>query len=114
MALVVAIESFTTIMCIVLWFFSQKQGQWTENAPTSMFCVALRYSVTYHLGTVMVGSFMVAVIWTLITMITVYKEAIKSLMSHEKLEPIRDYIIACAIWCLKKLKDCVEFGNNLA
>jgi len=35
-------------------------------------------------------------------------------MSHEKLEPYRDYLIACAMWCLKKLKDCVDFGNKLA
>lgn len=47
-------------------------------------------------------------------MITVYKELIKSLMSHEKLEPIRDWLIACVMWCLKKLKDCVDFGNKLA
>jgi hypothetical protein len=33
-------------MTIVVWFFSQKQGVWKENAPSSMFCVALRYSLT--------------------------------------------------------------------
>jgi len=57
---------------------------------------------------------MVAVIWTLITAINIYKEFLKATMSHEKLEPIRDYLIACALWCLKKLKDCVDFGNKLA
>jgi len=39
---------------------------------------------------------------------------LKVAMSHEKLEPIRDYLIGCALWCLKQLKDCVEFGNKLA
>jgi len=85
-----------------------------ENAPKTPFCTALKFAITYHLGSVLSGSFMVAVIWTLITAITIYKEALKTLMSHEKLEPIRDWLIACAIWCLKKLKDCVEFGNQLA
>lgn len=23
-------------------------------------------------------------------------------------------LINCALWCLKQLKDCVEFGNKLA
>jgi len=74
----------------------------------------LKATLTTHLGTVLSGSFMVALIWTLITMIQVYKEAIKALMSHEKLEKIKDYLIECVMWCMAKLKDCVEFGNKLA
>lgn len=70
--------------------------------------------MTYHFGSILFGSFLVAVIWTVITMIQVYKEVLKGLMSHEKLEQIRDYLITCAIWLLFKLKDCVEFGNKLA
>lgn len=62
----------------------------------------------------MFGAFLVAVIMTLITMMIIYKEFIKATMSHEKLEPVRDKLIACVMWCMKKLKDCVEFGNTLA
>jgi len=54
------------------------------------------------------------VVWTLITMIQVYKEAVKAVLGHEALEKIRDYIVGCAIWLLFKLKDCVEFGNKLS
>jgi len=111
---VIAIEQFSTIMTIMIWYFTQCQGTALKNKPYAIFGTALKFTVTYHLGTVLVGSFMVAVIWTLITLIQVYKEAIKTLMSHEKLEPIRDYIIACVMWLLKKLKDCVDFGNKLA
>lgn len=56
---------------------------------------------------------MVAVLWTIITMIQVYKEAIKATMSHEYLEPIRDYIIACIQWMLAQIAECVQFGNKL-
>jgi len=66
------------------------------------------------LGSVLFGSFLIALIWTLITAIVIYKEFLKAAMSHEKLVPIRDKLIACAIWCLMKLKDCVDFGNKLA
>lgn len=114
LALVIAIEQFTTVMTIMTWYFTQCQGVAHTNKPYSPFGFSLKCAVTYHLGCVLVGSFMVAVIWTLITALIIYKEALKTLMSHEKLEPIRDYLIMCVMWFLKKLKDCVDFGNKLA
>jgi len=86
-ALVLAVEQMTTILTIMFWFFTTKNGEDTPNKPFSLFGKALCATITYHLGSVMFGSFMVAVIWTLITMIVVYKEALKVTMSHEKLEP---------------------------
>lgn len=56
---------------------------------------------------------MVAVLWTIITMIQVYKEAVKATMSHEYLVPIRDYIIVCIQWMLEQIAECVQFGNKL-
>lgn len=89
--MVIAIEQFTTILTICVWFFSRSNGgEKMEDAPRNSFIFAFIATITKHFGTVLSGSFMVAVIWTLITMIIVYKEVIKSLMSHEKLEKIRD------------------------
>lgn len=70
--------------------------------------------VTTHLGTVLFGSFLIAVIWTIITMVTIYQEAIKTAMSHEKLVPLRDFLIACVLCILNCLAECVEFGNKIA
>jgi hypothetical protein len=70
-AFVIAIEQFTTCLTIMIWFFTQQGGTALHNKPYSIFGYALKCTVTYHIGTVLTGSFMVAVIWTLITMITV-------------------------------------------
>jgi len=67
-ALVLAIEQFTTILTIVMWFFLQKDGEWIpEKTPASIFLTAVRYTFQYNMGTVLTGSFMVAVVYTLIT-----------------------------------------------
>lgn len=113
-ALVIAIEQFSTIMTIMIWFFTVKNGEYTPTRPYSPFGAALKFSLTYHFGSVAFGSFLVAVIWTIMTMIIVYKEVLKATMSHEKLVPLRDWLIECALWLLAKLKDCVDFGNRLA
>lgn len=99
LALVIAIEQFTTIMCVCVWFFTQAGGTKLEgdDVPKWNFAFSLKVTLVSHFGTVLSGSFMVAVIWTLITMIQVYKEAIKAAMSHEKLEKVRDLLIECAI-----------------
>lgn len=90
-ALVVSIEDFTTIMTICLWFFLQKNGEWIpEKTSSSIFCQALGQVFRYNLGTVLAGSFIIAMVWTVITMVNVYKEFIKSLLSHDKLEKFRD------------------------
>jgi len=41
-ALVIAIEQFSTIMCIMLWFFTQSQDVARENKPVSLFGTALK------------------------------------------------------------------------
>lgn len=63
-----AIEQFSTIMTIVLWFFLQHNGRWIpDKTPGNIFCFALNYTFKYNIGTVLTGSFMVAVVWTAIT-----------------------------------------------
>jgi len=63
-----AIEQFSTIMCITLWFFLQKNGEWIpDKTPLSIFGEAIAYTFKYNLGTVLTGSFMVAVVYTAIT-----------------------------------------------
>lgn len=71
LAMIIAIEQFTTIMTIMLWFFTQSGGNSLSNAPRSNFGKALSYALWYHFGTVLFGSFLVAFIWTLITAIIV-------------------------------------------
>jgi len=62
-ALVLAIEQFSTILTIVLWFFLQKNGEWiAEKTPGNIFMTAVSYTFRYNLGTVLIGSFMVAVV----------------------------------------------------
>jgi len=45
-ALVVAVESFTTILTIAVWFFTQKNGVAHENAVFSPFWTSLKWTVT--------------------------------------------------------------------
>jgi hypothetical protein len=102
-------------MTIMLWFFLQKDGQWIpDKTPVNLFCAALGMTFKYNLGTVLYGSFMVAVVNTAITACYVYKSAIEALLGHEKLQKVKEYIVACIMYLLKKLADCVEFGNKLA
>jgi len=90
-ALVLAVEQFSTIMTIMLWFFLQKDGQWIpDKTPSSLFCHALGMTFKYNLGTILTGSFMVAVVNTAITACYVYKSAIEALLGHEKLQKIKE------------------------
>jgi len=71
LAMIIAVEQFTTIMTIMIWFFTQSGGNSLSNAVSSNFGKALGYALWYHFGSVLFGSFLVAFIWTLITAIIV-------------------------------------------
>jgi len=91
-----AIEQFSTIMCITMWFFLQKNGRWIpDKTPASIFLEAVGYTFYYNLGTVLTGSFMVAVVYTAITACYVYKSAIEAALGHEKLQKLKELIVGC-------------------
>lgn len=44
-AIIINIEQFSTILTVVLWFFSFKNNEWRENAPTFLLLKSLQFII---------------------------------------------------------------------
>lgn len=110
--LVTALGQLINAIAVALWQFTQSEvgkekreefGVWSPTAR------AWKVAFRYHLGTVLFGSLIVAIIKTIRAILTYIQNKTKG--SENKAIKIILCVLQCCMWCLEK---CMEFLNKNA
>jgi len=113
-AFIIAVQVFSTSATTCMWYFTGHGSDDTSMQGTYSVWMALKWAIRYHLGSIAMGSFLVAVI----TMIRVTLEYI--IYQYEKANPeakdncIWNTIKCCARCILKCLDACIKYINKNA
>lgn len=111
-AFIISVESFTVAATACLWYFSGQGSDTAEAQDTSGVGLGLGWAFKYHMGSLALGSFLIALI-TLIKIIFEYYvkkcEAIAG--ENSDIYKILTCCMRCCIWCLDS---CIKFISENA
>lgn len=104
-AFMVALGQILIAMCVGLWFFQTSENQ----QKRSVVFGAVRTITRYHLGSVMFGSFIVAVVEFLRYVAKYYEKQAKAMKNQTAALILK--CVQCVLWCFEKF---IQFLNKNA
>jgi len=99
----IAMGQMIIAMAVAKWFFS------TDKATTSVVGQGVKTACRYHVGTVAVGSFIVAVVQFIRYLMKYFEKQAEAQKNRVMVLVLK--VLQCCIWCFEK---CVRFLNKNA
>ncbi|KAJ9463720.1 Choline transporter-like protein 2 [Diplonema papillatum] len=106
-ALLKAIGFLVLAFCAVFWYWSVPGD---DKKPDAGVVVGVWWTIRYHLGTLMLGSFIIAVVQFLQYLLAKFESRLRKISDS----PAVDYLIKCAQCCLACFERLIKFISRNA
>jgi len=101
----VAMGQILIAMCVGIWFFTKKE----DKGKVSVVPQALRTIFRYHVGSVLFGSFIVALVQFIRYLMKYFEKQAEAQKNRIMVYVLK--CVQCCIWCFEK---CIKFLNKNA